>query len=806
MTENRPALEIRGLTSGYGRIPVLHGIDLTVAQDEFVGILGHNGMGKSTLLKTIMGLLPATGGSVRLDGEDITSLPTHERSRLGVGYVPQGRGIFPKLSVADNLRIAWHSDTGREEQEVVERVLDDFPRIRRLLDREGGALSGGEQQLLALARCLMADPWLLLLDEPTEGIQPSIIEEIEETLARLRKSRGLTILLVEQNFDFIATLSDRVVVLERGRVAGELDAAGLKDPRRVDEFLGFGQARHTGRTGHAAQHHAPVAQAARRPAQPQAPYAAFEPSTATARRPEPAPVPAAPVSYPKENYMNVRRPTLEQMRSLVGGLGMSMGDRELLDYMTLMEDTFQAYDTVARMPDNLPQVKYPRTPGYRPSPADNPLNAWYVKAEVRGAHTGPLAGRTIVLKDNVCLAGVPMMNGASTLEGYTPDVDATVVTRILDAGGTIVGKAHCEYFCLSGGSHTNATGPVHNPWKMGYIAGGSSSGSGALVAAGEVDMAIGGDQGGSIRMPSSFVGIYGMKPTHGLVPYTGIMPIEPTIDHAGPMTANVRDNALLLEVIAGEDGLDPRQYAPRLDRYTDALGRGVSGMRIGVVREGFGHANSEPDVDAKVRAGAQRFRELGATVEEVSVPMHLQGAAIWTPIALEGLMDIMMHGNGFGTGWRGLYVTSLLDYHSNWRNRADELSKSLKISMFVGEYMLKYHRGHYYAKAQNLSRQLRAAYDQALGQYDLLLMPTMPIKSQPIPPPDAPLALYIQRAFEMIGNTAPFDTTGHPAMTVPCGLSDGLPIGLMLIGKHYEESTIYRAAAAFERLGDWRTM
>ena len=158
------------------------------------------------------------------------------------------------------------------------------------------------------------------------------------------------------------------------------------------------------------------------------------------------------------------------------------------------------------------------------------------------------------------LAGVPMMNGAATMEGYIPDIDATVVHRILDAGGTIVGKAHCEYFCLSGGSHTSATGPVHNPHKMGYSAGGSSSGSAVLVALGEVDMALGGDQGGSIRMPASFCGIYGMKPTHGLVPYTGIMPIEIYVDHTGPMTANVADNALLLEVLAGPDGYDPRQY------------------------------------------------------------------------------------------------------------------------------------------------------------------------------------------------------------------------------------------------------
>ena len=813
MSENRVALEIRGLAAGYGRIPVLHGVDLTVGSDEIVGILGHNGMGKSTLLKTVMGFLPAKNGTIRLDGEDITRLPPHERARRGVGYVPQGRGIFPKLSVRDNLRMAFQHHGDADEAETLERVLDDFPRVNRLLDRDGGALSGGEQQLLALARCLMGDPWLLLLDEPTEGIQPSIIEEIEETLARLRRSRGLTIVLVEQNFDFITTLSDRVAVLERGRITAELDAAALKNPAQVEEFLGFGAAR---RTRGAAAGARPAVPSAHRPANAapapartaNAVSAPAMPAHAARPMASAAPVAAAPAVPPisRENYMTVRRPTLEQMRSLVGGLGMSMGDRELIDYMTVMEGTFQSYDVVDSLPDNLPQVKYPRTPGSRPSAAENPLNAWYYKSEVRGAMTGPLQGRSIVLKDNVCLAGVPMMNGASTLEGYTPDVDATIVTRILDAGGTIVGKAHCEYFCLSGGSHTNATGPVHNPYKMGYMTGGSSSGSAALVGAGEVDMAIGGDQGGSIRMPASFCGAYGMKPTHGLVPYTGIMPIEPTIDHAGPITQNVRDNALLLEIIAGDDGLDPRQYAPRVDKYTQALGQGVSGMRIGIVREGFGQANSEPDVDQKVRRAAERYRELGASVEEVSIPMHLQGPAIWTPIALEGLMDTMMHGNGFGTGWRGLYVTSLLDYHANWRSRADELSKSLKISMFVGEYMQRQYRGHFYAKAQNLSRRLRAAYDQALSRYDILIMPTMPLKAQPIPEPDAPLALYIQRAFEMIGNTAPFDASGHPAMSVPCGMSEGLPIGMMLIGKHYDESTIYRAAAAFERIGDWRAM
>jgi amidase len=494
------------------------------------------------------------------------------------------------------------------------------------------------------------------------------------------------------------------------------------------------------------------------------------------------------------------------MRDVAGSLRMHMSEQEIRDYMELMQPTFQAYDRLDELPDSLPVAAYPRTAGYRPPPSENPLNAWYVKTDVKGADKGVLQGRKIVLKDNICLAGVLMMNGASTLEGFIPDIDATVVTRILDAGATIVGKAHCEYLCLSGGSHTSAHGPVHNPYKYGYSAGGSSSGCAALVGASEVPMAIGGDQGGSIRIPSSFSGTYGMKPTYGLVPYTGIFPVESTLDHVGPITANVADNALLLEVIAGEDGLDPRQHDVKTAKYTDSLSRGVSTLKIGVLREGFSHANSETDVDEAVRGAARKFETLGAKVQEISIPMHLDGIAIWTPIVLEGQQAQMMRGNGSGFNWKGLYMPALMSFHSNWRARADELPPTLKISMLVGEYFIRQHAGQYYAKAQNLSRQLREAYDDALSDVDLLVMPTLPIKTKPIPPADAPLAITIQRAFEMTSNTAPFDVTGHPAMSVPCGMRDELPVGMMLIAKHWDESTIYQAAAAFEAIGDWRKM
>src|SRR5438876_6975931 len=497
----------------------------------------------------------------------------------------------------------------------------------------------------------------------------------------------------------------------------------------------------------------------------------------------------------------VKSPTLEQLGEVAAELGFAFTEADIAAHREALMPAFEAYNALDRMPDELPPVTYPRLPGRRPLPQESRHGAWYVKTEIEGAASGKLKGKRVALKDNICLAGVPMMNGASTMQGYVPDLDATVATRILDAGGTIVGKTVCECFCFSGGSHTSATGPVHNPHRMGYSAGGSSSGSAAVVAAGEVPMALGGDQGGSIRIPASFCGIYGLKPTHGLVPYTGIMPIELTLDHTGPMPATVEDNALLLEVIAGADGLDPRQYAPRPSPYTQALGRGVKGLRIGIVQEGFGHPNSEPDVDAGVRAAVEALGKLGAAVDEISVPMHPAGGAIWTPIALEGATELMMKGNGLGTNWRGLYVTSLLDAHSAWRHRADELSDTLKISMFLGHYFIKHYRGHFYAKAQNLARKLRAAYDAPLASYDLLVMPTLPMKATPLPPADAPRELYIQRAFEMLGNTAPFDATGHPAMSIPCGLSDGLPVGMMLIGKHWEESTIYRAAHAFEQAG-----
>lgn len=496
----------------------------------------------------------------------------------------------------------------------------------------------------------------------------------------------------------------------------------------------------------------------------------------------------------------VERPTTGELVEAAGELGLTVSSADSVSFLGLMEGLFEAYDRIDTIKEPLPEPRYARGP-VTVQPADNPFNGWASKALIKGAGSGKLTGKTVVIKDNTCVAGLPMRNGSTILADYVPEIDATIVTRLLDAGADIHGKATCEYYCASGGSHTSASGPVENPVVPGHNAGGSSSGSAALVAAGIVDMATGGDQGGSIRIPASFCGIVGMKPTHGLVPYTGIFQVEATIDHVGPMTATVSDNALMLEVMAGPDGIDPRQVGAQPQAYTQALKKGAAGLKVGVLTEGFGQPGSEAEVDARVRDVAHRLRDAGAEIEEVSIPMHLDGPAIWTPIFLEGATELMMRQNAYGTNMKGQFVESLLDAHAQWRARADELSETLKLGILMGHYMSSRHQGRFYGVAQNLNRKLTATYDQSFAQYDCLLMPTTPMATHPLPGSDASREEIVERAFSMLANVCPFNATGHPGISVPAGkTADGRPIGAMFVGGKYSEATLYQAAAEVERM------
>ena len=503
--------------------------------------------------------------------------------------------------------------------------------------------------------------------------------------------------------------------------------------------------------------------------------------------------------------MPLRLPTADDLKELAAASHFRLTPEELTDFQELIPGMFETLEALDQMPSAAAPLKYSdRDPGARPDPRSDPFNAIIRRCSVKGAAAGKLAGKRIGIKDNISVAGVPMTCGSSVLEGYVPDADATLVTRILDAGGQIVAKLNLDNFAFSGGGDTSSFGPTRNPHNPDYLAGGSSGGSGAALYYDDFDLTIGGDQGGSIRIPASWCGVVGLKPTHSLVPYTGCIGIDPTFDHAGPMGRTVADVALLLEVIAGQDHDDPRQHGGvKIDSYTQALGKDLKGIRIGVVREGFGGPVSEPDVDAAVKRALSTIRERGAHVEEVSIPMHLEGGSVAWGLMAEGAAALFW-ANGVGYHFKGSYDGGFGEALGRYLDeRGDDLPPTVKVVSLVGGYLNSRYHGRLYAKAQQMRHSLRAAYDKALANFDAIAMPTTPMKAHRYRPNLRP-GEVVTHGWNMLGNTAPFDMTGHPSISVPCGKSEGLPVGLMLTGKHFDEMSLFRIADAFERTGDWK--
>lgn len=497
-------------------------------------------------------------------------------------------------------------------------------------------------------------------------------------------------------------------------------------------------------------------------------------------------------------------PSPESVTAAAERVGMTLAPEAAAMFARYGRELAFAYHRIDELEEYLPRPDPVQRAFTNPTAGENRFGAWLVKSSIRRGVAGKLSGKRIAVKDTIAVAGLPMTDGTDFL-GHVPAFDATIVDRILSAGGEIAGKAVCEFLSYSSGSHTAVTGPVENPVKRGCSAGGSSSGSAALVAAGEVDMAIGGDQAGSIRIPAAHCGLYGLKPTFGRVSYAGAISSEFVIDHLGPITASVEHNALLLECIAGADALDPRTAGtPPAGDYRAALGKSIDGLSIAVVAEGFNHRGSMPEVDASVRSASAQFARLGVKVETITLPWHRDGLAIWLVSAMEGYFANLMRGNGFGGNHDGLQWRGLNDAIARWRENADRLPANLKLGMLMGEDAGSRYRGHYRVKAMNLVRRLRDAYDRALADHDLLLMPTVPAKARPLPPTEVSPETVIDLAFENIDNTCPFNLTHHPALTMPCAIADGCPIGMMLVAKPFAEATLYAAAYAFEQSTDWR--
>lgn len=434
----------------------------------------------------------------------------------------------------------------------------------------------------------------------------------------------------------------------------------------------------------------------------------------------------------------------------------------------------------------------------RPAPGEDPLNAFAVMSKVAGAAEGPLAGLRVALKDTVSLAGVPLGNGTSLLDGFAPDQDALVVQRLLRAGATIVGKTNCECLCASGASFTGVNGPVLNPWDRSRSAGGSSSGSAVAVATGMADLAVGGDQGGSIRVPAALCGIVGLKPTFGRIPYLGVATVDPALDHIGPMARDSRMAARMLAVMAGPDPRDPRcdPLLPVAD-WEAACDLPAAGLRIGLVEEGFSPARATDQVAAVVRAALVRLQGQGAELRATSVPLHARGIDIWMPVILYGTLAGLW-ADGAGTGLNRDEMAAMGERLAGWQRRSGEISDVLRILLLAAETARRKFGFAPYLRAHAEGRKLSEAYSSALESVDVLAMPTVAGIAGKLPPAGASLRARFDAAIETTGNTAPFNLTGHPAITVPCGMADGMPVGMMFIARHGDEAALFRAAAAVE--------
>lgn len=515
---------------------------------------------------------------------------------------------------------------------------------------------------------------------------------------------------------------------------------------------------------------------------------------------------------PRGDTHAIRRPSAEELVAVARQYGIDLNERERADYMELVEATLDSIEEIEEWPEpgfDLHEREYTdRSGSYRPDSEEDPYNAWISKFRVEGADDGPLAGMEVGLKDSIALAGYELTCGSAVLEGYVPQIDATVATRLLDAGATIIGKLNMESFAWSGSSDTSDFGTVPTPHDTNHLAGGSSSGSGAAPATGDCDIAIGGDQGGSIRVPSAWCGLVGMKPTTGLVPYTGVVPIDRGYDHVGPQTRTVETNAKTLEAIAGEDvqdglRMDPRQ--PRgveADDYADAIEEGIDDLSIGVLEEGFGWEYSDEEVDETVREAVGTLEDLGASAETVSVDLHRLTVPVWTAAAVQGGINLL-EGETVGTSFKGWYWTDMIQAFGKFRRaRANEFPPTVKASMLTNGHLESERGIELYAKAKNLALDAEREYNRALDDHDALVMPTTPMLPYERDD-DLGRVDRVGRTLINLSNTGMFDLTNHPALTVPCAKPEGLPVGLMLVGEHFDERTLYRIAGTFEAETDW---
>ncbi len=518
------------------------------------------------------------------------------------------------------------------------------------------------------------------------------------------------------------------------------------------------------------------------------------------------------------------------------------------DYLVLLRSLESVLQHVRDAPDYIhPELRPQSVVGsreyWKPRDENNPMNAWNFQCNLVSSNptTALLKDRTVAVKDNISVGGLPTTLGTYTevlaRNGSLPvsPIDSSVVSRILSAGGVIKGSSTCENHCASPLSFTSASGPVHHPLLHGHTSGGSSSGSCALVAAhalmrqgmnrqwGDiVELGIGSDQAGSVRIPASYTGIYGLKPTFGLVPYTGAASMAPMIDHLGPIAPCLQDIATLLQVMAGFDGIDPRMTPesplvnqvkdyPRIlaDFQTKIRSSGTqqqTPLRIGFITESFAVAGLDPVVRDIVRLAAKSFEAAGAKVTHVSIPLHSDGPIIWTASTRPSMSESLCQGK---TGGHLSYLPPHLQAQWPPSQRAFDLqamsNPALINIMLSGQFAHRHFGPWLEGKAHRKVFELRSAYDKALEEVDVLITPCAPTLAMPHPNPQSRILEKLGSSIGVTSNTCPFNVTGHPALSVPCGSAARpehpdvhLPIGMQIVGRRWEDETTLIAAALFE--------
>ena len=410
-----------------------------------------------------------------------------------------------------------------------------------------------------------------------------------------------------------------------------------------------------------------------------------------------------------------------------------------------------------------------------------------------GGDRGLLFGLPAGVKDNIVTEGLLTTCASQFLSNYNPIYDATTVSKLKSAQSVTIGKLNMDEFAMGGSNENSSYYPTRNPWNPEYVPGGSSGGSAASVAAGQVYFSLGSDTGGSIRQPAAYCGIVGLKPTYGLVSRFGLVAFASSLDQIGPLTKNVEDSAYVLQAIAGYDEKDSTSANVDIPDYTSALTGDVKGLRIGVPREYLGEG-IDPQVKEAVMQALKTFESMGATWEEVSLPHTEYAIATYYLLASSEASSNLARFDGVRYGVRADNPDNLIDLYR--KSRSQGFGPEVKRRIMLGTYALSSgYYDAYYLKAQKVRTLIKQDFDNVFNQYDIIIGPTAPTTAFKIGEQVGdPLTMYLNDIC-----TIPVSLAGIPAISVPCGTADGMPIGLQIIGKAFDESTVLRAAHAFEQ-------